>query len=40
MKPSSARSIEAIKKLLEVVMLIVAIKKLTEGKEKWKKEMK
>jgi hypothetical protein len=36
-KPSSVRSIETVKKLFEVAMLMIAIKKLKEANEKCKK---
>lgn len=35
-KPSSARSIETVKKLSEVAMLMIAIRKLKEANEKCK----
>jgi hypothetical protein len=39
-KPSSARTIEAIKTLSEAAMIMVAMRKLKEANEKWKKEKK
>jgi FtsZ-binding cell division protein ZapB len=39
-KPSRVRSIKAIKALSEVAMLMVAIRKLKEENDKWKKETK
>jgi hypothetical protein len=39
-KPSIVRSIAAIKTLSEVTMVMVAMRKLKEANEKWKKEKK